>query len=323
MDTSKQSIDTTQSPIKTKKCSTFSEFMAYISADGEIGRDFNQFYYRGTCSSNYTLTPSLFRNFGLIYDKVSPLPNDRWTKGTTIDLDSLSLTEFCLLRRFYQIANHNGIRLPYVPLFLMDFYEGLRNYKENGYRFDQIQEVAALAQHYLLPTRLLDWSDNCLVALFFAIDGILHETNGRAVDNPEICLWCLDRKVPKLSFGQVTEVMTTYADNPNINAQKGRFLYWTNKPYSPDKTRCPGEIVNIDPLDRYLENLVRNENAQAVSHMNSTHLSGFTLIRKITMPASEARPLAKYLESAGITKASLFPSLESAADETKRSFEFE
>jgi hypothetical protein len=108
-------------------------------------------------------------------------------------------------------------------------------------------------QHYGLPTRLLDWSENLFVAAYFALTNPSHE--GGAYKNPVI--WCLDpvqwnRCMPGLSeYGSSIHVLTTVdeeletyqtnakrrrqkspvamygAHNSNrIVAQRGTFMVW-------------------------------------------------------------------------------------------------
>ncbi len=66
-------------------------------------------------------------------------------------------------------------------------------------------EWISLAQHYRVPTRLLDWSENPLVALYFAVE-VDEDSNGAQVDGR---VWALN----PLQLNQ-----SSYADAPPLPA---------------------------------------------------------------------------------------------------------
>lgn len=165
-------------------------------------------------------------------------------------------------------------------LELFNEFRRLSASKISGINTQDSWNIIALAQHHGLPTRLLDWSSNPLVALWFAVN----EQPDKAA--PGI-VWCLDaqnREFAQTNEYEPLEVPRTLVFRPKhhdsrIIAQSGWF---TVHKKNPDN----GKYANLSKV--------------AAHHPN---------MRKILIPAKSFPDIRHGLARCGITHASLFPDL--------------
>ena len=152
-----------------------------------------------------------------------------------------------------------------------------------------------LAQHHRLPTRLLDWTENPLVALFFAVEKD-EDQDGRVF---ALDVHGLNRK----SYGSDVGVLLLGRDERLDNYS----------PYARDGARAsPLAVIAPQTFDR----VVAQAGTFSLSHHNEdTELDAFagTLIETWDVPLTAKEDIRLELVKLGIHAASVYPDLDHIA----------
>src|SRR5690606_35922889 len=107
----------------------------------------------------------------------------------------------------------------YLPIDLASFVDEV-NHSE--WLPEELWEVASLAQHYGIPTRLLDWTYDVFTAAYFS--SLVHDAESAEGD---ICVWAFNLGEMAFSINSraipLSIVIPHYSNNTNISAQSGLF----------------------------------------------------------------------------------------------------
>ena len=226
-----------------------------------------------------------------------------------------TIKELSALSSVLWFRGHASIEYKLAPSIFRDTYsakeeaEFMNLFKAKGVKFfpdkKDYFEWLFLMQHYGTPTRLLDWSENAMVAIAFATQYRQEHHKGK-----DAVVWCLNPFILNEQAGitSANEKIINICSNSIVakfyESGGGSYPIAILGSYASERIIAQKGVFTLFPMTNsfYMEDLSNAE--------------GF--LTKIIIPEVHVNEIAEELYFIGVNELSLFPEPESVSKEIKR-----
>jgi hypothetical protein len=212
----------------------------------------------------------------------------RWKLDPTLSREDLLRRELELTKRFKQNAFQFLLRIP-----------------------AEEWEWMFLMQHYSVPTRLLDWTENPLIGLYFATRDSEFKAGER---KPPAVVWCL---FPQKLNEMAGMVLGSVDDIPAFGDEKELSDYLPSLVGQTTSSKNPLAII----APRQFERMYAQQGVFTIMHREARHIEELrpasgdpNHLVKLIIPRRSVPAIQKELAILRITKLFVFPQLENVAE---------